>query len=266
MSGRMKICNLKNTLLLGAAFCFSVALMQAKALPRRANFSGEWMLDTHQTKNLPKGLKSYRMLVRQNGQQLKVKTSLKGDLRPVGVLAEPYPGSGLPGSGSPVGYPGSSRGRMGGGMGRAGGMGMPGGGMAHPMGERIPTISGGNNRGGESGGESRSQRRADAFLFFPSNATYHLDHGETTARLGGPMHADATAKARWVKNGKVLKLSLEGNQYSGPSGDIQLEDRWKLSKDGQSLIVDRDFHSIRGSTTLHLVFHKQATASRTSAT
>ncbi|MGH9375926.1 MAG: hypothetical protein ACRD1J_07135 [Terriglobia bacterium] len=252
---------LKNIILLFAALVLPSTLAPAKALPKRTNFSGNWVLDTGQTKNLPHGLESYSMSVSQDGQQLQVKTSLKGDLRPVAVFTEPYPGAG------PGGWPSGSRGRLGGGMGRMGGMGMPGGGgMSRPMSEGIPEIPGSTGSGG-TGRESRTPGRSAVFIYYPSNAAYKLDGDKTTTQFGGPMHADATLKANWAKSGTVLKLSLEGNQRSTLSNDdIQLTDQWKLSKDGQSLMVDRAFHSARGSTTLHLVFHKQSAAPTSSAT
>lgn len=241
--------------------CISIALpcvvTEAKTQAAPANFSGSWVLDMNQTKNLPPGLENYSMVVSQDGQQIRIKTILKGDLQSTGVLNGPYPGGGTGAPGSPGSYPGRSRGRMGG-LGRIGGMGMPGGGMGGPMSEQIPGMPGG--AGGTRSGESRTQRNAAAFRFYPSNAVYKLDGGSTTAQFGGPAHADATLKAGWAKHGKALKLSLNGNQYSGPGGDIELRDQWKFTNDGQSLIVDRAFHSARGSTTLHLIFQRGNTA------
>ncbi|MGH9450806.1 MAG: hypothetical protein ACRD11_09700 [Terriglobia bacterium] len=132
--------------------------------------------------------------------------------------------------------------------------------MGRPVGVGAPGLPGGGNGsgGGGMGEEGRSQKSAAAFMFYPSKAVYELNGGKTTARLGGPMHTDATLKAAWAKRGKELKLSLDGNQYSGPAGgDILLKEQWEFSKDGHSLIVDRALHSRRGSTTLHLVFHKE---------
>lgn len=244
---------MKSLMLLCISIALSGVMAEAKTPAAPANFSGSWVLDMNQTKGLPPGLEHYSMVVSQDGQQIKIKTILKGNLQSADVLNGPYTGGGAGSPGSPSNYPGRSRGRMGS-MGRIGGMGMPGGGTGRPMGEQIPGIPGGI--GGTRGEESRGQRTAAAFRFYPANAVYNLTGGSTTAQFGGPMHAGATLKADWAKHGKVLRLSLNGNQYSGPGSDIQLKDQWKFSNDGQSLIVDRAFHSARGSTTLHLIFHR----------
>lgn len=234
------------------------APMQAKTKPKPADFSGQWVLDTSQTKNLPQGLESYTMVVSQNPDQLKVKTVLKGDLSLAGDMNGPYPGG--PGGGNPGRYPGNYPGSMGG-RGRIGGIGTPIGGMGGgPMSEGIPgTGMPGSGGGGGSGSRGRSGSKSAAFTLYPEGAVYKLDGSQSAAELGGPEHEDATSKVEWAKGGQLLKLSLKANEDSSMSGRaIELKDQWKLSKDGQSLLVDRTVHSPRGSATFHLVFHKQA--------
>jgi hypothetical protein len=231
----------------------------AKAPPKPANFSGDWILDTSQTKKVPDGLDSYKMAVTQNAQQLKVQTTVKGDLRPSPNLNAPQ---GSQGTGYPGGYPGGrgGMGRMGGmgGMGRMGGMGMPSGGGG-PMSEGIPTTGTGSTGG--TGGQSRNARHARTsalpFTIYPQNAVYKLDGSESTAQLGGPMHGSAAAKAAWTKGDKQLKLSLAGTGNADSEGAVDVKEQWKLSKDGQHLLVDRTVHSPSGSTSVHLVFDKQ---------
>ncbi|MGH9448197.1 MAG: hypothetical protein ACRD3O_21125, partial [Terriglobia bacterium] len=102
------------------------------------------------------------------------------------------------------------------------------------------------------------RRKSAAFTVYPGSAIYELNGAQSTAELGGPEHEDATSKATWAKHGKLLKLSLESSGDSGMSGrSIHVQDDWKLSKDGQSLLVDRTVHLARGSATFHMVFHKQ---------
>ncbi|MGH9353412.1 MAG: hypothetical protein ACRD2G_14825, partial [Terriglobia bacterium] len=126
----------KSILHLCTALALGAALGAAKTPPKPADFSGTWVLDASQTKNLPPGLESYRMAVRQDPQQLKVDTSLKGDVKGGMSGVSPNGPSGPNDSGGPQGsdYPGGSRGGIHGsagagigGMGRMGGMGMPGG-------------------------------------------------------------------------------------------------------------------------------------------
>jgi hypothetical protein len=180
------------------------------------------------------------MVVNQDEQQLKVDTSLQGDLQ-----ATPN----TPNSG---GYPGGSSG----GSGRRGGM---GGGMGG-IGIGIPGVGMGMPRGG--GGRPRtegpsSQGSVAAYKLYPQSAVYKLDGSESTAQLGDPEQTNATSKAEREKSGEVLKLSLVGNGDSGQGGrKIQVKEQWKLSEDGKSLKVDRSIKSPEGSATVHLVFLK----------
>ena len=144
-------------------------------------------------------------------------------------------------------------------MGRIG-IGMPGsGGMGGPMGGGMPS-------GGTPRAESQSAGQIAAFTIYPESAVYKLDGSESTAQLGRQMQSDATLKADWAKSGKVLKLSVVENGDSGQrGGKTQVKDQWKLSKDAQFLMVDRNVHSLDGSGTVHLVFRKQAADSTNGA-
>ena len=143
-------------------------------------------------------------------------------------------------------------------------MGMPGGGgggSRGPMGEGMPGggMPGGGGGGGRSRGENRSQAEIAALKLYPPSAVYKLDGSESTAMLGGPDGSDATLKAEWAKSGQILKLSMAGSEESRQRAEqVQVKDQWKLSKDGQSLMVDRSVRSPEGSGTVHLVFRKQA--------
>jgi hypothetical protein len=248
----------KSILSLCLALAFSSAFAQAKDTSNPANFSGNWLLDFSQTKNPPRGLENYKMVVTQDRQQLKVETSLEGDLKATSDANGPYPG-GTQGAGRPGGYPGGSSGGIGGGIGVGRvGMGMPGGGRG-PMGEGMPGggMPGGGGGGGRPRGEGRSQGNIAAYQLYPQSAVYKLDGGESTVRLSDSDHTDATSKAEWAKNGEMLKLSLAGNGDSGErGGKIQVKDQWKLSRDGKSLMVDRSVKSPEGSGTVHLVFSR----------
>ena len=231
---------MKKILLAFLALAFCSTFVQAKEPSKPTNFSGNWVLNFGQTKNPPAGLQRYSMVVNQDEQQLKVDTSLQGDLQ-----ATPN----TPNSG---GYPGGSSG----GSGRRGGM---GGGMGG-IGIGIPGVGMGMPRGG--GGRPRtegpsSQGYVAAYKLYPPSAVYKLDGSESTAQLGNPEQTNATSKAEREKNGEVLKLSLVGNGDSGQGGGkIQVKEQWKLSEDGKSLKVDRSIKSPEGSATVHLVFLK----------
>jgi hypothetical protein len=203
------------------AFGVLPALAAAKNPSNPSNFSGRWVLDFNQTKNPPSGLEAYSLAVNQDEQQLKVETSIKGNLQPSGGGSQ-YP----PRGGS---YPG--------------GMGMPGP-MGPRGGRRMPA------------GQGQAQRlEIAAFKTYPRSAVYKLDGSASTAQLGDRDRSDATAKAEWAKGGKQLKLTLLG-EGAEKSGQAHLKDDWRL--DGRYLKIDRNIHTPNGSTTVHLVFRKES--------
>lgn len=258
---------MKKVLPLCVAVGFFTAFAHANSSPTPADFSGYWVLDFSQTKNVPEGLENYSMNVSQDARQLKVQTALKGNLRPAedtgGSRSGGYPrGSpgGYPG-GTPGGYPGGPVGGIGlpGPIGPGwpgGGMGLPGGGVGVPVGG----IPGGGGRASRRA-EHRSQREIAAFAYYPQNAVFNLDGTESTVKLDRPAGSDATAKAEWAKNGKELKLSLAAGQDSSRKEGIQLRDQWSLTNDGHFLRIDRSVHTANGTATVRLVFRKQDTSS-----
>jgi len=224
---------MKEVLLAFVALTFCATIVQAKEPSKAANFSGNWVLDFDQTKDPPVGLQHYRMVVNQDEQQLKVETSLEGDLQAT------------PGAVNSGGYP---VGRSGG-SGRRGGMGIPGVGMGMPR--------GGGGGGGPRAVES-SQGGVVAYKLYPHSAVYKLDGSETTVQLGDPEQTNAISKAAPEKRGAELKLSLAGNEDSGQGGGkIRIKEQWKFSDDGKSLRVDRSIKSPEGSGTVHLVFMRK---------
>jgi len=233
---------------LGVALC--PALLLAKSPSKPADFSGRWVLDASRTKTLPQGLDRCTMSVNQNEQQLKVETTVEGELHPAEDTGRTSGRTQTPGGypGSPGGYPRT------GGIG-IGGIGIPGTGNS-PMGGGIPGVGMPGGGRGTSHDMSRAQADIAALTLYPRSAVYKLDGGESTAHLGGPAETDATLRADWEKSGKALKLSLVSSGERR-AHEVQLKHEWKLSNDGQSLMVDRSLRSPEGSGTLHLVFHKQ---------
>ena len=177
---------MKKILLVWLTLAFCSTIVQAKQPSKATDFSGNWVLSFGQTKNPPAGLQGYSMVVNQDAQQLKVETSLQGDLQAT---------QNAPNSGSyPGGTPGGSgrRGGMGGGLGlpRGVGMGIPPGGMGTPR-----------SGGARPGSEGPSQGNVAAYKLYPQSAVYKLDGSESTVQLGDPEQTNATSKAEREKNG-----------------------------------------------------------------
>src|SRR5208282_6531673 len=95
---------MKRILLVLLALAFCSTLVSAKKPAKATDFSGNWVLNFEQTKNPPAGLQDYRMVVSQDERQLKVTTTLDGNLQ----VTPNTPSSGAGGSGgsSRGGYPG----------------------------------------------------------------------------------------------------------------------------------------------------------------
>jgi hypothetical protein len=212
---------------------------QAKETSKPTNFSGNWVLNFGQTKNLPDGLQGYELVAKQDEKQLKVETTLQGDLQRTPSTPNPvYPG----GSGRRAG--------MGDGLGLPGGIGI---GMGIPVALGIPRGGGGRSRSGGS-----SQGNIAAYKLYPQNVAYNLDGSEGTAQLRDVEQTNVTSKAERAKDGELLKLSLVGNGDSGNKGNkVQITEQWKLADDGKSLKVDRTVKSPVGSGAVHLVFLKR---------
>ncbi len=232
---------MKRILLALMTLAFCSTLVQAKQPSKPTDFSGDWTLNFAETKNPPAGMQAYSMVVNQDEQQLKVKTSLQGNVQatPITPNAGGYPGGSA--GGYPGGYPGGRRG----GMGMPGSMGTPGGRMGMP-------------RGGAPRAEGPLQGNVAAYKLYPQSAVYKLDGSESTVQLGDAEQTNATSKAARERDGEVLKLSLVGHEDSGQrGGKIQLKEQWKLSDDGKFLKVDRSIKSPDGSGTVHLVFSRR---------
>ncbi len=222
------------------AFAVWMTFVEAKEPSRPHNFSGNWVLNFGQTKNPPDGLQGYELVAKQDERQLKVETTLEGDLQ------------GTPSTPNPVGYPGGSgrRAGMGGGVGLPGGIGI---GMGIPVALGIPRGGGGRSRPGGS-----SQGNVAAYELYPQSVIYKLDGGEGGAQLRDPGQTNVTSKAERAKGGELLKLSLVGKgDSSQKQSKVQITEQWKLSEDGKSLKVDRTVKSPEGSGTVHLVFLKK---------
>jgi hypothetical protein len=120
-------------------------------------------------------------------------------------------------------------------------------------------------RNHHEGGQPHSKGQASAalaFSIYPRSAVYKLDGSRTNIQLGDPTHTEAASKGAWMKGHKQLKLSLTGGESSDRSGGgIAVKEQWKLSRDGQCLLIDRTVYTPGGSTTVHLVFNKQPAAS-----
>ena len=210
---------------------------------------------------MPAGLEAYSMAVRQNAQQLKVGTALKGKLSPqTDRTRQPFPpeqvqelpGGLLPngdGQGNVLGtltygWPNASL---------PGVSGFPGDGppwkMAPPELEaRHPCTQ-------------QDRMTFAAFILYPPNAVYRLDRRKSHTEFGEPRHAPAMSEARWGKGGKILTLSLTGkdalSRTCGMWHWTLLRDRWRLSKNGQELMVERTVGTSVAARRVHLTLRRQ---------
>jgi hypothetical protein len=259
------------------------ALLAAKNSGNSADFSGTWTLNRAESKGVPSEVESYVLKIHQSENRLAVESNFKCDMEPPVQIPNGLGGSNQPtvgqGSGVPGVGPNGPMGGMGmpapmGGVGMGGvGMGMPGpmggvgmGGVGMGgMGMGMPGVGigvggpiGGNGNGGGRP-EKKLGERIAAFNLYPPSATYSLDGGSTSAKLGGHSSSTANLKAGWQKGGKQLALRLDGQSDSaGQNNGLRMTDEWRLSKDGRFLTVARTIHMPQGTSTVHLVFNRQS--------
>ena len=248
-----------------------ISTISAKQPSARTDFSGHWVLNTAKTKGLPVGLRDYSMVVSQDARQVEVRTNLRakptprmpqlGQLPPqeeVQTLSDGLLPNGERQSGvadaAAYGWPGPSL------------LGVLPAGTTEdgppwqvaPL-TLIPGIG--------SPGCTTAPRSGPfaAFILYPPSAVYKLDGRKSSAEFGGPRHAPATTKARWGNGGKVLKLWLAGrdtlSRTCGMWHWTVLEEKWKLSHDSQTLVVDRTVSMLMGPRRFRLVFSKQSVTS-----
>jgi len=246
--------------LVTVGLCASVA--SAQQPPARANFSGQWVLAAIEAKDMPAGLKAYSMAVSQNAQQLEVRAALKGKLSPETVRtsqplpqerAQKLPGGLLPnGEGQSnvvgtltYGWPNASLQGVSGDTSEDG----PPWKMAPPELEaRHPCTQ-------------QDRMTFAAFILYPPSAVYMLDRRKSRTEFGGPRHAPAISEARFGNGGKVLTLSLTGkdalSRTCGMWHWTLLRDRWRLSKNGQELMVERTVGTSVAARRVHLTLRRQ---------
>jgi hypothetical protein len=270
---KKQVAELAVALLVGA----TLALAGPKKHP---DFSGTWVLDKAATSDVPSSLDNYTLTAEQSATQITLATKIKGEFRSrrssQNGQAPDDDGSnqgGNSGGGYPSGgnYPGGGGNYPGGGGNYPGG-GYPGGGypgggypggIGYPGG-RIGGIGGigVGRRGGRypgGGGRRRTERPSEARVLAMTapNGSFALNGQECSVDLQGRMQGRATVKAKWVKGGKDLELDVVrhlGTQ--GDTMDLKSKERWNLSDDGQTLVVERSMKGPRGSQSAKLTFRR----------
>lgn len=183
-----------------------------------ANFSGTWVLDKSKSDGLPPQWQNIESLTMVVTQDDKLLT----------VESKVVAGTRAPGEQTGDTGQGAGR-RAGGGMGN---------------GRRQGGFGGQGGRGGFG-------------LGMPS-ASYKLDGTETKIESAGGRGGEATLKARWKSDGKVLELTNTRNvNFQGNEITRTTTERWELTDGGKSLKVKRTTEGRQGSQESTLVFNKQ---------
>lgn len=221
-------------LIIGMALLTALAASNALAGAGGAqtDFSGWWVLDMHKTHDVPGHLQSYQMEVTQTAKLITIETRVEGDFRVERKSQRSAGGGGFPGGGGRM--PGLPRGG-----------GFPGSRSGYP---------GGSSGRGPAGLDTRVMK-AMAFSTASRVATYNLDGTPSTVEVEKPMPGSTTLQATWQKNGKQLNLSIVENIRGNPK-PLKVREKWKLSKDGQRLEVERSVHTPRGAAKIKMVFNK----------
>lgn len=189
------------------------------------SYAGSWVLDKEASKGLPSHVRTYDMVVTQDGEQLVVTTHTAGQAAAVE-------------EGSRTSQNTSDLVRA-----------------ETPQGPKISGELSVRSHG--TMGDSGVSNGSLAFLTVVPQLTYTLDGGKTTATVAGLGTATLTAKPG--KNGKSLDLSMTHQETVGGQSITALvaKERWTLSEDGQVLKVQRTVSTQQTSETVNLTFRKK---------
>lgn len=183
--------------------------------PSASLFAGTWVLDpvaTNTSKDFPRKLKNYRIIVAENETMLNVKSVVEGPVEVEISRDKAQNNSDIISNTASR----SSAGRSG------------------------PGVSG--NTLGTAAPESIAYGGTLAVFLTPNDVTYNLNGAETKLDIiqNGKVNGVARIKAKLDKRGNQIQFTTI-RRMNTMKGDIEITIRevWKLSKDGKSLKFER---------------------------
>jgi len=218
------------------AFAATVELKAQTPEPSAAAFAGTWVLDrenTNTSKDFPRKMKNYKIIVAENGPTLNVKSQVDGTVE---IEISRDRGSGN--SGPEVISNNASRSST-----------PPPGG----------SISG--NTLGTARPEEINYGGTMALFFTPVEANYNLTGEEVKIDLkqGDKVNGSARIKAKLAKAGNQIQFTTIRRQNT-MKGDIEITVRetWKLSKDGKQMRFERTVETPTARDQIVMVLAKAA--------
>jgi hypothetical protein len=189
----------------------------------RPDFSGTWALDLKRATEKPPDLKSYVLIVKQDGQQISVESKVEGDPNPVrSEHADSHAHAVANAAGAPGG--------------------------AASLSDNVP--------GNTSSRVVQAPGRALAMVVRRMNCT--MDGKEVSRDVTGLSPGKMRRKAIWRKDEKTLEINL-ARDFDSQKGTITstVKELWTLSDDGKSLRIKRTVNLLAGWDETTLVFTRQ---------
>lgn len=209
-----------------------LAGVTAAGAQTRPNFSGQWNLDAKRTRDLPAQFKSYRLIVKQEENQISIESQVEGPL-----FAAPEPVASGPGQ--PTNPSGSQSSSSGGGTG----------------------LSRGNPMSGEAAeGSSNQVAIAKGRALATPIRRFHstLDGQPRVTEPNSLVPGRITREAHWRRGDKTIELNVQ-REYEGEGKKLSatLRETWDLIENGTVLRIKRTVNLPAGWDEATLFFVKQ---------
>lgn len=219
---------------LASATVLMIAVLAGAALAQsKSDFAGTWVLDTKKTRDVPTGLKSYILNVRQDENQISFEAKVEGDLSHTVSQDQPRT-SNLNAFGEVAGHSSS-----------------PG-----------PATGVAGSAFADTGTVSSSSRvnvaRGRAFSTVIRRMNCSLDGEERVRELSGLSPGRLRRKAIWKTPNKSIELHLLREfDTQGSVVTSSVRELWELADGGRELRVKRTVNLLAGWDEVTLVFNRQ---------
>ncbi|QQS47614.1 MAG: hypothetical protein IPM66_02860 [Acidobacteriota bacterium] len=198
-----------------------------------ADFSGTWVLDTKKTREVPPGLKSYVLTVKQQDNQISFEAKIDGNLNPAAAQDQPRT-SNLNTFGEVTGQAVSS----------GASTGVAGSAFTDP--------------GTMSSSSKVNVAHGRAFSTVVRRMNCRLDGEERVREIGGISPGRMRRKAVWKDPKKSLELYIARDfDTQGSVVTSTVREFWELADGGRELRIKRTVNLLAGWDDVTLVFARQ---------
>ncbi len=227
----------KNVMMLIVLGMMMAGLVGSSLAQKPADFSGTWTLDAKKTRDVPVGLKSYVLTVKQDDNQISFEAKIDGNLNS-SLAQDQHRTSNLNSFGEvaaqsiPAGSAGASTGVAGSAFTDTGSM--------------------------ASSSSKVNVAHGRAFATVVRRMTCRLDGEERVREIGGISPGKMRRKAMWKDPAKSLELHIARDfDTQGSVVTSTVREIWELADGGRELRIKRTVNLLAGWDEVTLVFARQ---------